>query len=443
MLTLFCETGTRGKERPTRMLHGSPDACTRIACRRMHREKKPWMSVGFRHDRAPRVLLPISLHLLATPCAQPGLFPRPPSLRQPWLQVSLVPLAWHHRRAAHRLPGTALKDPQTARCSMASSWRGAPRLHKVPVTRGRRRAWAGLHKPAPSQPAARFPAEQACNPNGVLAHASAQRHPWVSTRKTARHAGEEASAPPQRPPGLAPQVDGDDGGGLPRDPQACAGAPPRALARNAGEVSSVTTSIPGVARGGGRGVHGHPVRLHLCAAHAHAWHDRAFRADGCHTPAPVSVLLQRTAWVEAGDACHEGARRARSQAGARLWCSSPPDCVRHPSTCSSHAQDRAAGCSPLRVALVLRVRKHGAPSIFLPRSVVCLVSVAVHTAEHAHDPCTTHCTWHAVQMRHPSLPRNRRREKGKILFHSLLSGTVYNFISLKKRHGELWCNRPS
>ena len=154
MLTLFCETGTRGKERPTRMLHGSPDACTRIACRRMHREKKPWMSVGFRHDRAPRVLLPISLHLLATPCAQPGLFPRPPSLRQPWLQVSLVPLAWHHRRAAHRLPGTALKDPQTARCSMASSWRGAPRLHKVPVTRGRRRAWAGLgftsqHRPSP------------------------------------------------------------------------------------------------------------------------------------------------------------------------------------------------------------------------------------------------------------------------------------------------------
>jgi hypothetical protein len=113
-------------------------------------------------------------------------------------------------------------------------------------------------------------------------------------------------------------VDGADGGGCPRDPQACAGAPPRALAGNAGACSSVTTRIPCVARGVGRCVHGQPVRRHRCAAPAPAWHDRSCLAEALHTPAPVAVLLRLTAWLEAGDDGHAGARLVRVPCGARL-----------------------------------------------------------------------------------------------------------------------------
>ena len=56
--------------------------------------------------------------------------------------------------------------------------------------------------------------------------------------------------------------------------------------------------------------------------------------------------------------------------------------------------------------------------------MVFLVYVDVETADHETAPCKTHSTGHALKLRTPCIHRNRKGEKFKILFHSLLSGTV-------------------
>jgi len=108
----------------------------------MHREKKHLRPLFFRQYLDQRFLLPLFIHLLHKPCAQPWLFPRAPSLRQPLLQVSLVHLAWHPRISAHRMQGTASKDHQTARWDSAESLRCAPMRTNVPVQLGRIIAFA-------------------------------------------------------------------------------------------------------------------------------------------------------------------------------------------------------------------------------------------------------------------------------------------------------------
>jgi hypothetical protein len=85
---------------------------------------------------------------------------------------------------------------------------------------------------------------------------------------------------------------------------------------------------------------------------------------------------------------------------------------------------RKSECQYSNVVVGLRFRKHVAPSIFLHRSGVFLVYVDVQTADHATDPCKTLSTGYALKIRTPYIQRNRREEKFKILFHSLLSGTV-------------------
>jgi hypothetical protein len=337
MLPLFLDTGPLGKASPTRRLHGSPDSLPRMSCRVMHREKQHRMPLCVRQERDQRFLLPISLHLLDKSCAPPLLFPRDPSLRQPGLQGSLVPRAWHHRLSAHHRQGTAIQDTQTASWYIASSLRCDPVLPQVPVNLGMSIAFAVLG----------FTSKQRPSPQRVCRHGRKETPPA------------SLPTPPLHTilfcaPGILSarmgmqktRIDSDPLVSLLRWTLTIAAdcrerirpllAHRRLLAQGTRAIFRPSPTASQAFQGAWDGAcMGHPVRRSLCAAHAQAWQARSCLADVFHTPAPVSVLRRLTEWWSAGDDGPEGARRARSPCVARLWCSSPPDCVRHPSPCSS------------------------------------------------------------------------------------------------------------
>src|SRR5712691_2253435 len=117
--------------------------------------------------------------------------------------------------------------------------------------------------------------------------------------------------------------------------------------------------------------------MHLCVGPSHASHDLSFLDDVGQKCTHESVLRWSTAWRWVVADSPATSRGARSPFGARLWRSSPQDCVQHPYTYWSNSRDLPSLRGRQCFSLLQRFRTPGEQAIFPQRSEGARVAVDV------------------------------------------------------------------